>query len=87
MARANFANAIASGELRSQEEATHLDQLATTNGAAESLESKVTWLCKLLMGNGSPQTVDKVLQAAKESKSNFTVAAVMLLSRPELQLG
>ena len=87
VARANFANAIASGELRSQEEATHLDQLATTNGAAESLESKVTWLCKLLMGNGSPQTVDKVLQAAKESKSNFTVAAVMLLSRPELQLG
>ena len=87
VARANFANAIASGELRSQEEATNLDQLAIANGATESLESKVTWLCKLLIGDGSPQTVDEILQAAMKSKSNFNVAAVMLLSRPELQLG
>ena len=87
VARANFANALASGTLWNPRQAPNLDQLATDGGAAGDLESKVNWLCELLHGEALPKTVDAVVAASKKSDLGFASAAAMLLSRPEYQLG
>lgn len=87
IARANFATALSSGDLWHPSLTPDLDQLATGHGAADDLESKVNWLCQLLMGEASKEMVNETIAAVKESNPGFATAAATLLCKPESLLG
>ncbi len=86
VARANFANALACGELWHPAKVPDLDQLASRYEIDVSLKERVGWLCELLFGEVIPEAVSQTVSELEKSKPSLASAAAQLISRAEYQL-
>lgn len=89
VARANFADALVTGELWHPTRPVQLEQLAARHGIAKDLAAQVTWLSNLLWGNITRQVTDETIAGVSLAKrdSDLSTALALMLSRAEHQLG
>jgi uncharacterized protein (DUF1800 family) len=86
IARANFANALSTGQLWHPARVPSLDQLADRHGADPN--ERIKWLATLLWGEAPGDVVEETVSKMNSMKdASLPEAASLLLSRAEHQLG
>lgn len=88
IARANFARALANGQLWHPPRQPDFVQLAQTYGSATDLAEQIDWYARLLWGTSSPALVEEIIAAVQDNERNQSLpnAVALLLARPENQL-
>jgi len=88
IARANFASALADGQLWHPVLKPDFEALVGRHGIDLSLKNDVTWLANLLWGEASGSVVEQVIAHSQATKSSspLSTALVLLMARPEHQL-
>ncbi len=88
IARANFASALAQGELWHPVRDLELDKLIQQHGAGEKIEEQVRWLATLLWGEAPAESVRETISKLNSlTDRSVSTAVSLLLSRAEHQLG
>ncbi len=88
VARANFAAALAAGELWQPIRKPALEQLPARRGATGSWRESASWFTQLLWGLESPSAAADVVAAVEENRTEHPLSQVvaLLLARPESQV-
>ncbi len=88
IARANFANALATGEIWHPAREPDFDQLATQHGIDTDPKERISWLAKLFWGEAPEKAVEEIVATLESAENDsLAMAAALLLSRAEHQLG
>jgi uncharacterized protein (DUF1800 family) len=91
VARANFAAALAAGELGVEARRIDLDRLASRHGRRREASATIAWFGELLTGRpAEPAVADAILKATERLGApaipRLNTAVALLLARPEAQL-
>ncbi len=88
VARANFASALAEGQLWHPTHGPELEALLRRHNAEGNLKQGTTWLATLLWGEAPMWVVDNVVEGVEAMKCDrpLSSAAMQLMARPEHQL-
>lgn len=88
VARANYASAIANGELWNPARSGPIERLLQRHGVKPDVESATTWLAQLLWGCSPATPIQETIQAASATTTDQQIATAftLLLARPESQL-
>ena len=90
IARCNFGNAIATGELwRSHDTASiesSLESLLNRHGAGSDMKSRAAWITTLLWGTPAEQATNDIIAQVGKSTTPLADLVGQLLARPEHQL-
>lgn len=89
VARANFAAALAAGELWQPIRRPELEQLPARHAELRGWRESASWFTQLLFGAESPVAAADVVAAVEENQVAHPLAQVvaLLLARPEYQVG
>jgi len=88
VARANFAAALADGQLWTPVQTPALAALCARHGVATELETAVPWFVELLWGAAPTLAVEEVVKSASAAppEQRLARAVALLLARPESQV-
>lgn len=88
LARANFAAALAAGQLWNPSREPPLWALVERYDAGNNLDEAVAWFATLFWGSAPPEIVAEIASAAEATSSDHRLSAAvsLILARPESQL-